>query len=170
MKTREDKRKRMREIVDIINNNSISSQGDLANELRKRGFHVAQATLSRDLKSMRLSKMADDDGNYIYRIPAASDLHEMPSHPRPTTETITEVGRGTYGVKSVDFSQNLAVIKTRTGYAAGLAHDIDMSHVPQLLGTVAGTDTIIVVFREGISRFEAEETMKRLIPQDDFPF
>ncbi len=68
------------------------------------------------------------------------------------------------GFVSLQLSGNMAVIKTRNGYAAGLAYDIDMSNVPEILGTIPGSDTIFAVFREGITHDKAREILNRLLP------
>lgn len=68
------------------------------------------------------------------------------------------------GFVSLAISGNIAVIKTRNGYAAGLAYDIDMSNAPEILGTIPGSDTIFVVLKEGITPDEAKEIFGRLLP------
>ena len=71
-----------------------------------------------------------------------------------------------FGFVSLDYSGNMAVIKTRNGYATGLAYDIDMSHAHMVLGTIAGADTVFVLLREGISRKESNEFFARFLPAD----
>ena len=63
-------------------------------------------------------------------------------------------------------SGNIAVVKTRNGYASGLTYDIDMSHTPEMLGTIAGADTIFLVMSEDVSREKAREVLSRFIPID----
>ena len=70
------------------------------------------------------------------------------------------------GFISLEFSGNIAVIKTRNGYASGLAYDIDMSRAPEILGTIAGTDTIFAVMREGLTHEQAREIFSRFLPLD----
>ncbi|MDE6297921.1 MAG: ArgR family transcriptional regulator, partial [Muribaculaceae bacterium] len=70
------------------------------------------------------------------------------------------------GFISLHFSNNIAVIKTRNGYAAGLAYDIDISNAPEILGTIPGSDTIIAVLREDVTHEQAREVFSRLLPLD----
>ena len=68
------------------------------------------------------------------------------------------------GFVSLEFSGNFAVIKTRNGYAAGLAYDIDMSHSRDILGTIAGADTVFAILREGVTHEEAIKFFSRFVP------
>ncbi|MDE6339008.1 MAG: hypothetical protein K2K97_04375, partial [Muribaculaceae bacterium] len=73
------------------------------------------------------------------------------------------------GFISLTFSRNIALIKTRNGYASGLAYDIDMSNAPEILGTIPGSDTIIAVLREDITHEEAMKVFSRMLPLDQQP-
>lgn len=70
------------------------------------------------------------------------------------------------GFISLTLSKNVAVIKTRNGYAAGLAYDIDMSNAPEILGTIPGSDTIFAILREDVSHEKARAVFSRLLPLD----
>jgi transcriptional regulator of arginine metabolism len=70
------------------------------------------------------------------------------------------------GFISLDFSGNIAVIKTRNGYASGLAYDIDRCNLDEILGTIPGSDTIFAVLREGVSHDEARLALSRVLPLD----
>lgn len=72
------------------------------------------------------------------------------------------------GFVSLQISGNMAVIKTRNGYAAGLAYDLDISKTPEILGTIPGTDTIFAVLREDVTPEKAQEIFSRLLPVHDF--
>jgi len=132
----------MQLIVELIQNECIGSQNELAMKLTERGLNVTQATLSRDLKALKISKVATDKGGYMYIIPDGREVQnklrqhgmEMPLH-------------GKAGYQSVEFAGNFAVIKTRNGYATGLAYDIDMAGAPEIVGTIAGDDTIMMAVR-----------------------
>ena len=71
------------------------------------------------------------------------------------------------GFISIAFSRNIAVIKTRNGYAAGLAYDIDMSRSPEILGTIPGSDTIFAIMREDVTHEQARMVFSKMLPIDD---
>lgn len=151
-----NKRNRMQIIVELIQNECIGSQSELAMKLAERNVNVTQATLSRDLKALKISKVATDRGGYMYIIPDGREVQnklrqhgmDMPLH-------------GNVGFQSVEFSGNFAVIKTRNGYATGLAYDIDMARLPEVLGTIAGADTVFAILREGASHEQVREFLSR---------
>ena len=154
------KNQRVQLIIELIKTNCIGSQQELADMLRLRGMSVTQATLSRDLKALKITKVANDKGNYMYIIPDSNDLHD--SMLRNGQSSITANQK--IGFISIDFSGNFAVIKTRNGYATGLAYDIDMSHSPEILGTIAGADTVFAILRENVTREQAIQVFKRFVP------
>lgn len=146
-----NRRKRIDLIIDLIKNQCIGSQEELADILAKKGYPVTQATLSRDLKMLRTTKVPTDRGTYMYMLPDSDSLKDK----------IITLGqppmRVNYqsGLLSIAISGNIVVIKTRNGYASGLAYDIDMSHSPEILGTIPGSDTIFAVLREDVSKERA---------------
>lgn len=147
-------------MVDLIKNHCIGSQEELVNLLAKRGYPVTQATLSRDLKMLKTSKVATDRGTYMYILPDSNSLKDKIlskgfTHTSPNFAS---------GFISLTLSGNIAVIKTRNGYAAGLAYDIDMSHAPEILGTIPGSDTIFAVLDENVSHEKALELFRQLLP------
>lgn len=153
------KKNRVQLITDLINNNCIGSQSELCDLLVSNGVDVTQATLSRDLKMLRATKVPTDSGGYMYIIPDSNEIHnKMLEHGQAGSSAATHVGP-----MSIEFSGNFAVIKTRNGYATGLAYDIDMSHSPEILGTIAGADTVFAILREGISHEQAREFFNRFI-------
>ncbi len=150
-------------IIDLINTRCVSSQDELAALLSERGCQVTQATLSRDLKLLKTSKVPTDKGSYMYILP---DTNAIKDKLLATGQAaINPVYQS--GFISLDFAGNLAVIKTRNGYAPGLAYDIDISKAPEFLGTIPGTDTIFVVIREGVTHEQAREAFARYLPLDD---
>lgn len=118
---------------EIIRDNIISSQEDLLKLLRDEGFTLTQATLSRDLKKMKVSKIADTTSSYRYILPEES-------LPRATSDV--------RGFLSLNFSGNMAVIKTLAGYASPLAVLMDNSPSDLFIGSIAGRDTIFVLLNE----------------------
>lgn len=149
-------------IVDLIHNHCISSQEELSNMLADAGYKVTQATLSRDLKMLKVTKVPTDRGTYMYIMPDGNNLKDQMLSYGQTEFTPHYM----YGFISLEFSGNMAVIKTRNGYASGLAYDMDMAHIPEIVGTIAGTDTIFVVLREGIDHDQARDIFSRFLPLD----
>lgn len=149
-------------MVDLIRNECISSQEELAARLAKEGFNVTQATLSRDLKMLKTTKVPTDRGTYMYILPDSNSLKDklLAKGAANLTPNFTS------GFISIAFSGNMAVIKTRNGYAAGLAYDIDMSKSPEILGTIPGSDTIFAVLRDDVSHSQAYEVFAKLLPLD----
>ncbi|KAA6304796.1 Arginine repressor, partial [termite gut metagenome] len=129
------KKNRLDVIKLIISGKEIGSQEELLQELYNEGFEVTQATLSRDLKQLKVAKAANINGKYVYVMP--NDI----MYKRPVSHTTSEMMVNN-GFISLQFSNNLAVIKTRPGYASGMAYDIDNRECRDILGTVAGDDTI----------------------------
>ena len=119
-----NKRNRLQVIIELVKKNCIGSQNELAELLKQHGIEVTQATLSRDLKTLKVTKVANDAGEYMYIIPDSNELQD--SMLMKGQKGLT--GGAQIGFVSLDYSGNIAVIKTRNGYATGLAYDIDMSH------------------------------------------
>ncbi|MBQ3959570.1 MAG: arginine repressor [Muribaculaceae bacterium] len=155
-----NKRNRLQLIMNLIKTNNISSQNELAQMLRNYGINVTQATLSRDLKSLKVTKIASDNGEYIYIIPDSNELQDS-----LLIRGLNSVSPNQQvGFVSIKFSGNIAVIKTRNGYATGLAYDLDMSKSPLIVGTIAGADTVFIILNEGVSRDEAINFFSRFVP------
>ena len=144
------KKQRLSAIENIIRTEVIRSQDDLQKSLIGKAFDVTQATLSRDIRQLKIVKTHDSEGRYVYILPDMA-IQE----PRLPTALLDE--------SVVEFSGNLAVIKTRSGYAMGLASDID-DHAPEeILGTIAGDDTILVIPRDGYTRTQVSAALARFL-------
>lgn len=157
-----NRKKRIDLIIDLIRNQCIGSQEELAVCLAKKGHPVTQATLSRDLKMLRTTKVPTDRGTYMYVLPDSDSLKDKIL----STGRLPASANYQSGLLSVQFSNNIAVIKTRNGYAAGLAYDIDMSMRSEILGTIPGSDTIFAVLREGLSIEEARNIFAEIFSID----
>ncbi|MDR0864588.1 MAG: arginine repressor [Candidatus Symbiothrix sp.] len=151
------KNERLKKIRELVQNHSLSNQEDLLNLLQKNGFDITQATLSRDMKQLKIIKSPAANGIYIYTV---SNGHKYPFKSSGTEESSNELIRS--GFLSLDFSDKLAVIKTRPGYAMGIASDIDDRASHAILGTIAGDDTILLIPREGFDRKQIIDTLKKL--------
>ncbi|NLB88045.1 MAG: arginine repressor [Syntrophomonadaceae bacterium] len=131
------KARRQFAIMDIISNQRITTQEELCEALRKNGFDVTQATVSRDIKELHLIKVPDQDG-YCYAMPELTSL-------KGSEERMKRVFQDS--VISLDYSNNIIVIKTMPGAAQSVASLIDNWGQPNILGSVAGDDTIFVVVK-----------------------
>lgn len=136
-------------ILEILSHNNISCQDELLKQLAVRGYIVTQATLSRDLKKLRTIKVADDIGGYRYIVPGDSALKSTAEENEslPTLQSALHPA-----ATSIALSGNMMVIKTRNGYASGLAYDLDLLASPLILGTIPGADTVFAIIAEGASR------------------
>lgn len=139
------RRTRLQATLEILTNNCIGSQEELARILATRGYKITQATLSRDLKTLRATKVSTEIGGYRYMVPKPGEA--------PVDEVWESVPSTAQmerhpAVTSIARSGNILVIKTRTGYAAGLAYDIDQLETPMLLGTISGADTVIAILND----------------------
>jgi len=141
------KRQRLSVIEKILRTEVIRSQDDLQKSLTDRGFEVTQATLSRDIRQLKIIKTPDSDGHYMYILPEKEPSFIAPQLDEPI----------------VEFSGNLAMIKTRPGYAMGIASDIDKHAPDEILGTIAGDDTILVIPREGYTQIQVKEVLTKIL-------
>ncbi len=157
-----NRKKRIDLIVELIRNQCIGSQEELAHILAEKGHNVTQATLSRDLKMLRTTKVPTDRGTYMYVLPESDSLKDK------ILNTGRAPMRANYqsGFLSMKFSGNIVVIKTRNGYASGLAYDIDVSGMPEIIGTIPGSDTIFAVLREDVDRERAKEVFASILSID----
>lgn len=143
-------------IKQLIGSRKISSQEELVSLLDEEGFKITQATLSRDLKYLKVAKVPDAETGYTYIIPETAN---KPEGLTPINEDFP-----VSGVESIEFSGQLAIMKTRPGFANGIASVID-SHGPyEILGTVAGDDTILLISREGVSKTDVINALSLFMP------
>ena len=147
-----NKTKRLLTIRKLIESELISSQEELLFRLKEMNVEATQSTLSRDLKFMKVAKIPHKEKGYIYVIPESIQNEEKVS--AIITDTIL----------SIDFSGNMAVIKTLPGYANAVTVLIDSENYFEILGTIAGDDTIFIVMREGVSRSELIEALTSVHP------
>lgn len=143
------KTRRQSKILELIQKNEIETQDELLNYLLKEGFAVTQATVSRDIRELKLTKMAISGGRQKYTV--LNDSIEMLS------EKYIRVLRD--GFISMDMAQNILVIKTVSGMAGAVCASLDAMHLHEIVGSIAGDDTIMCAIRT------VEETatlMKRL--------
>lgn len=142
------------EIRRLIGSRNISSQEELMNLLLKEGYELTQATLSRDLKYLRVAKMPDEKEGYVYILPDKEQV----------VEELEASGTGMNGLISIDFAQGLAILKTLPGHAGMIAYTIDNLGAYEIAATIAGDDTILLVPRDGVSRTDVVNALKLKMP------
>ena len=152
------KTNRMEALKMLISSKELGSQEEVLQALAQEGYTVTQATLSRDLKQLKVAKAASMNGKYVYVLPNET-MYKRVSTPRSAREMLM-----TSGFSSISFSGNMIVIKTRPGYASSIAYNIDNSDIPQILGTIAGDDTIFLVKKEGTREKEIINLLAEIIP------
>lgn len=133
---------RQAKILEIIASMEVETQEQLLMELGKSGFSTTQATVSRDIKELRVVKELSASGRYRY----ASSMQETTS---PLSGRLNKIFREC--VTSIDCAQNLVVIKTLPGLANAAGSAIDGMELPYLLGTLAGDDTVLLIMRDNAS-------------------
>ncbi len=144
------------EIRKIIARGGISSQDELLVELKKKEFSLTQATLSRDLKSLQVAKVAHPAKGYVYVI--AGDEPEGANSEQKRIDYLSD------GFRDLRFSGNLAVLRTQPGYASSIAAMIDKANSWEILGTIAGDDTILIIQKEGVSKMDLINALITIMP------
>lgn len=134
------KTKRHNKIMEIVSRERIETQEELIARLRQEGYSVTQATISRDIKEMGLVKVATRDNAYKYAVPAVSE-HDSIRISNKYRNIIRE------SIRQVDHAGNLAVLHTFSGMAQAAAAAMDGMNWPDVVGIIAGDDTILVVLR-----------------------
>ena len=131
------KRIRQEKMLELISKYEIDTQDELIDRLRESGFEVTQATVSRDIRELKISKMTTGKGTYRYVLPK----HTAPTSNMKFHSALIDALIG------IDYACNIVVLKTHAGLANALAVGIDAMHLDDVLGCVAGDDTILLVSR-----------------------
>ena len=152
------KNSRLETLKMLISSKELCSQEEVLQALEKEGFKLTQATLSRDMKQLKVAKASSMSGNYVYVLPNET-MYKRVSTPQQVREMMQVPG-----FVSINFSSNMGVIKTRPGYASSIAWNIDNSDIPQILGTIAGDDTIFIVIKQGYSEKEVIDALSEVVP------
>ena len=147
------KKNRHDKIIEIINNNVVETQEQLVALLCEAGYDVTQATISRDIRQMKLTKMVLEDGRqkYVYTNADPKVMHDK------------YVNVLKAGYVSVETAENILVIKTVPGMAMALATAIDALEVPEIVGCIAGDDTIFVAIKSKEDAVDLKDRFLRLI-------
>ncbi|MBQ5560082.1 MAG: arginine repressor [Lachnospiraceae bacterium] len=145
--------KRQAEIIELINKYDIDTQEELTKRLQDAGFKVTQATISRDIRELKLTKVSTDDGKqkYVVLQGTESDLYDKYVQVLKT------------GYLSMDRAQNILVIKTVAGMAMAVAAALDELHINGIVGSIAGDDTIMCAVRDNDEVVKVMQQMKKLL-------
>lgn len=143
------KTRRQAKILELIQQNNVETQEELSAYLEREGFQVTQATVSRDIRELKLTKIATDNGRQKYAVIADSDSGMLEKYARVLRE----------GYVSMDIAQNILVIKTVSGMASAVCAAIDAMKMNEVVGSIAGDDTLICIIR---TNEDAVNTMKKL--------
>ena len=146
---------RLAAIRRIVAETSVDSQERLTELLRREGFFVTQATLSRDLKRLGIGKAPSSDGGYTY-IPSEGEV-------KPGSDA-TYIQDFMRGFLSIEFSGSLGLIRTLPGHASSVASALDNLRIREVLGTIAGDDTVLVVARNGVAPARLTRAVSARIP------
>lgn len=131
------KQKRQNKIVELIEKQDIDTQEELTNLLKTAGFSVTQATVSRDIRELKLSKVPSGKGKQKYIVMKTDDSHMNEKYVRVLRD----------GLVSMDMAQNILVIKTVSGMAMAVAAALDAMKFSEIVGSIAGDDTIMAAVR-----------------------
>lgn len=147
------KSRRHAKILDIIAEYQIETQDELLTRLKDEGYKATQATISRDIKDLRLVKTLGSDGKYRY-VSAAKNSTDIRSNFSSLFAS---------SVNSIDFAQNIVVIKTLSGMAQAVCAALDSNDYKAVVGTIAGDDTIFIACRSSQLAVNLTEELKKLI-------
>ncbi|MCL2832013.1 MAG: ArgR family transcriptional regulator [Treponema sp.] len=152
-----ERQARLKAIKDLIKTNPIESQETLLSHLQKEGFDVTQATLSRDLKVLKVGKVSNGHSGYAYTLPGDDD------HKDSNRTFARDFMRGFI---SMNWSGNMVVIRTYSGHSDSVAMALDSFDLQNVLGTISGRDnTVFAVLKEGVSGEDFLNSLKKNIPE-----
>lgn len=147
------KESRQEAILHLIENEHIGTQNELSKRLEEAGFAVTQATISRDIKELRLVKVADPQGNYHYEIGKTKEKYQA-------SDKFYSMFKD--AVFKVDYANNLVVIRCHTGMAQAVCTTMDSLEWPGVIGTISGDDTILVITRDEEIAGELVKTLREI--------
>lgn len=147
------KAKRQRKIIELISDYEVETQEELAHLLNDSGFVVTQATISRDIRDLNLTKITIQNGKQKYAVPNATSMVMNSKYMRVLND----------GILSVEVSANIMVIKTVAGMAMAVGAAIDAINIKEIIGCIAGDDTIMCVIKEAESADKVKEYLEEFI-------
>ena len=148
--------KRQSKIIEIIKENNIETQEEIAAILKKAGYNATQATISRDIRELKLTKIISEDGRQRYSLMASED--------NENTKKFNRIFKD--GVTSLDYAQNIIVIKTLNGMAMAVAAVLDNMNNGEIIGSIAGDDTIFCVVKSEEKALKILDKLKNILKLD----
>ena len=145
---------RQAKILELIEHNEIETQEELSSRLRDLGYDTTQATVSRDIKDLRLIKMLSPSGKYRYAVSSQETENSFVGR-------LQNIFREC--VTGIDYAQNTVVIKTLPALGSAAAIAIDAMRVPTVVGTLSGDDTVFILMRDNESALEFCEETKNML-------
>lgn len=147
------KTKRQTKILELIRNHNIETQEELLEYLVEEGYEVTQATVSRDIRDMKLSKIPTEDGRAKYGI--------LTDNVEKLSEKYGRVLKD--GFVSMDMAQNILVIKTVSGMAGAVCASLDAMNFQEIVGSIAGDDTIMCAIRKTEDTIAIMKKLRKII-------
>lgn len=144
---------RQSKIIELINKNDIETQEELADLLTKAGYNVTQATISRDIRELKLTKISVDEGKQKYIV--------LNNTETGLSEKFVRVLKD--GFVSMDMAQNIIIVKTVSGMAMAVAAALDALHIHGIMGCIAGDDTVMCVIKTTEETVNVMEKLNKLI-------
>lgn len=144
---------RHEKIIELIQQHDIDTQEELAARLNSAGFKVTQATVSRDIRALKLTKVAGKDGKSRYAVLSGAAVELGDKYTRVLHDALT----------SIDVGQNMIVIRTVPGMAMGVAAALDALNWKEILGCIAGDDTVMCVSRDVDQAKTAADKLKGIV-------
>lgn len=144
---------RQAKIIDLINRYDIETQEELAEHLNREGFQVTQATISRDIRELKLTKIAVNGGRQKYAVMQTGGVGMNEKYLRVLRE----------GFASMDMAQNILVVKTVSGMAMAVAAALDAMHWSEVAGCIAGDDTIMCALHSADDTVQVMEKIRRIV-------
>jgi len=137
-------------IREIVSTREIDTQEELVEALRQAGFNVTQATVSRDMKELHLIKIPLDDGRYKYSLPTDQKFNPLHKLKRSLADNFVQI----------DYTENLVVMKCLPGTANAVTALIDNLEWPEIMGTISGDDTLLIICR---SKHESARVVNQIL-------
>ena len=145
------KSERHAKILEIIRKNEVETQEELSDRLEREGFQVTQATVSRDIRELKLTKVAMSNGKYAALTEPAEDLSQK--YIRVLKD----------GFASMDMAQNILVVRTVSGMAMAVAAALDALNFHEIVGTIAGDDTIMCAVRSVEENIQLMDRLRKMV-------
>ena len=149
------KKNRQMKVLEIISKHEVETQDELIELLKAEEYYVTQATISRDIRELDLIKISTPRGTYKYTVS---------SHAENEKKKTSHLGNALVSsLVSIDFANNIIVVKTVPGMSNAVAIEIERIHMPEMLGCVAGDDTVIMVMRNEGTAMDISARLRELL-------